>query len=201
VEERIDSADVRIPVFASVPSKLDVLQRASKRYIYSRLEACQLDPLTLGPLDRGRLKPLHEVRNLARRCSGGIILGYSQITAEFAKGYIMGTSPEGAAIVLEQTITGYQAPTPWNQLETGILFGLGLPLLVLKQGKISGGIFDEGASDVLAYDMPMPGPCWQETEPNDLGNKSAEQSFDAALGWWRQAVVAHHESQRAGGHE
>ena len=43
----------------------------------------------------------------------------------------------------------YVAPTPWNQLETGLLFGLGLPLLVLKQEGITGGIFDEGASDVL----------------------------------------------------
>lgn len=55
-------------------------------------------------------------------------------------------------------------PTPWNHLEAGILYGLGLPLLVFREtvkdvkGRnmnwVKGGIFDEGVSDVFVRDMP-----------------------------------------------
>jgi hypothetical protein len=48
-------------------------------------------------------------------------------------------------------------PTPWNQLEAGILFGLGLPLLIIRESGISGGIFDAGVTDVFIHHMPAPG--------------------------------------------
>ena len=46
-------------------------------------------------------------------------------------------------------------PTPWNQLEAGILFGLSLPLLVFRESNISGGIFDPGATDVFVQNMSI----------------------------------------------
>ncbi len=42
-------------------------------------------------------------------------------------------------------------PTPWNQLEAGVLLGLGLPLLIFKDPDVGGGIFDLGASDVFVH--------------------------------------------------
>jgi hypothetical protein len=47
-------------------------------------------------------------------------------------------------------------PTPWNHLETGIMFGLGLPLLVFRERGIAGGVFDHGVTDVFVHDMPNP---------------------------------------------
>jgi hypothetical protein len=179
-------------VFASVPSKLDDRQSASKRYIYERLNALELEPRTVGGSDPGMYNPLHEVRTLARHCAGGIILGYSQITARVARGMTTQESSDGSYAVVESVIKQYRAPTPWNQLETGILFGLGLPLFVLKQDGISGGIFDAGASDVLIHTMPMPGRDWQAPRSVDLRNPEAQRSFEVALLRWQGLVRTHY---------
>jgi len=182
----------QIPVFASVPSKLDERQTASKRFIYGRLHALGLEPRTVGGSDSGMYNPLHEVRTLARHCAGGLILGYSQITADVAKGVTTQESPDGSLIVVETVIEQYRAPTPWNQLETGIIFGLGLPLFVLKQDGISGGIFDEGASDVLVHPMPMPAARWDAARARDLGNPRAQRGFEVALLRWQGLVRGHY---------
>jgi hypothetical protein len=58
---------------------------------------------------------------------------------------------------LEKKIRDLSVPTPWNHLEAGILFGLRLPLLVFREDKISGGIFDVGTSDIFIHPMPKVG--------------------------------------------
>ena len=45
-------------------------------------------------------------------------------------------------------------PTPWNHLEAGILFSLRLPVLVFREEGVSGGIFDNGVTDVFIHKMP-----------------------------------------------
>jgi hypothetical protein len=194
VREQPDWPSSRIPVFASVPSKLDEQQSASKRYVYEQLTRVALEPRTVGASDRGMYNPLHEVRTLARHCAGGIILGYRQISAKRA--YAKTLDEESEGLVVETMIREYHAPTPWNQLETGILFGLGLPLFVLKQDKIAGGIFDEGASDVLVHPMPMPGPGWNPAQPHVLNNPRAAQGFEAALMRWQGLVRAEYYGDR-----
>lgn len=47
-------------------------------------------------------------------------------------------------------------PSPWNHLESGILFGLHLPLLVFAEEGVSGGVFDRGVTDVFIHRMPSP---------------------------------------------
>jgi len=39
-------------------------------------------------------------------------------------------------------------------LEAGILFGLGLPLVIFREEGIRGGVFDEGVTDVFVHSMP-----------------------------------------------
>ena len=45
-------------------------------------------------------------------------------------------------------------PTPWNQLEAGILFNQKLPIMIFREEGITGGIFDEGITDVYIHKMP-----------------------------------------------
>jgi len=45
-------------------------------------------------------------------------------------------------------------PTPWNQLEAGILFALDVPLLVFRDHNVSGGIFDNGVTDLFIHSIP-----------------------------------------------
>jgi hypothetical protein len=54
----------------------------------------------------------------------------------------------------EKTLEDVKFPTPWNNLEAGILFGLGLPLLIFKDDGVSGGVFDNGVTDVFVQNMP-----------------------------------------------
>lgn len=164
----------RIPVFASIPSKLDGDQEASRDYIYDWLHRVGFEPRTVGGSDNSYYNPLHEVRTLARHCAGGVILGYHQVFARVAE---VKVRLEGSGELVTKEVE-YRAPTPWNQLETGILFGLGLPLLVLKQVGITGGIFDEGAGDVFVQEMPMP----------QSGTDPAFPRFEQALYRW-QALV------------
>lgn len=188
----IDWQGARIPVFSSLPSKLNGPQAVSKGYIYQRLRAFGLDPRTVGGSDLAIRNPLHEVRTLARHCAGGIILGYSQVTAERARRYRRLLDEEGNASIEPEDFENYAAPTPWNQLETGILFGLGLPLFVLRETSVAGGIFDEGSGDVLVHPMPMPSSRWEAHGGPDqrLMNKSAESAFDEALLRWQGLVRA-----------
>lgn len=86
---------------------------------------------------------------MARHCSGGIVLGFSQFFApsgEFKPG------TPGA-----RKVKNVMFPTPWNQLEAGILFGLRLPLMVFHEDGIEGGVFDRGVTDVFLNRLPLNG--------------------------------------------
>ena len=41
-------------------------------------------------------------------------------------------------------------------MEAGILFGLGLPLLIFREPVITGGVFDVGVTDVFIHNLPPP---------------------------------------------
>lgn len=65
-------------------------------------------------------------------------------------------------------------PTPWNNLEAGILFALNLPLLIFRENNISGGVFDTGVTDVFIHKMPSP-------TINTKGRNSVKEVF---LKWY-----------------
>ena len=141
---------MKIPVFVSTPTALSTAQMAAKQLILNELEALRLEPRSLGTTDYPNDLPLREVYVLGTHCSGGVILGFEQFYA------LDGTKKRGTP--KEAPVTGgIPFPTPWNQLEAGILFGLGLPLLVFREPKIEGGIFDPGVTDVFVNQMPEPG--------------------------------------------
>lgn len=140
---------MRIPVFVSCPTKLSAAQERSRERIVSELSRLQLEPRALGRSDYPSDCPLREVLVLAKHCSGGIILGFKQFTAT-AGMRKPGTRPAKPMKRGEQE----HFPSPWNHLEAGILFGLGLPLLVFREDDLRGGVFDEGVTDVFVHDIP-----------------------------------------------
>src|SRR5262245_22374181 len=144
---------MRIPVFVSRPSTLSDTQDASMRLILAELERLNLEPRTLGVSDYGRLAPLREVLVLARRCSGAMVLGFAQFRSDVGE-----SKPNTPKQRLITTKEPARFPSPWNNLEAGVAFSLGLPLLIFREEGINGGIFDEGASEVFLYPMPKPPP-------------------------------------------
>jgi hypothetical protein len=150
---------MKIPVFVSCPSDLNNDQQKSKDIIINELEVLQLELRSLGKTDYPTDFPLHEVLSIAEHCSGGIILGFSQFetdTGIWKKGIKGKEEPQSKLI---------QFPTPWNQLEAGILFGLRLPILIFREIYIRGGIFDPEVIDVFIHKMPVPPLSIHDAEP------------------------------------
>jgi hypothetical protein len=140
---------VKIPVFVSMPNALSAEQQLSLRKVFGELDKLGLEARTVGQTDYPTEYPLREVYTLARHCSGGVVLGFSQFEA--TKGIWKKGTPFEKKIEIKNTI--YQA-TPWNQIEAGVLFSLGLPLLVFKEKGIAGGVFDPGVTDLFIHEMP-----------------------------------------------
>lgn len=138
---------MKIPVFVSCPTALSRSQESSRKIIIDELLRCGFEPRALGRSDYPTTNPLREVLVLAQHCSGGIILGFEQFYCR--TGMRKRKTPK-QEIVRSATVF----PTAWNHLEAGILFGLGLPLLVFKEEEIFDGIFDKGVTDVFIYPIP-----------------------------------------------
>jgi len=138
---------MKIPVFVSAPTDLTDDQDASRKLILRELDKNGLESRALGRSDYPTELPLREVLTIARHCAGGIILGFAQVRAT-SGAWKPGTPAE------KPFNTASVFPTPWNQLEAGILFSLGVPLLVFKEEGIAGGVFDQGVTDVFIHNMP-----------------------------------------------
>lgn len=140
---------MKIPVFVSSPTKLNQEQQKVRAAMFQTLDLFGIEPRALGQSDYPTRLPLREVLAIARRCSGALILGFEQNFAssiEIRRGL---AECEGGG-----KCDNVSYPTPWNNLESGILFALGLPHLVFKDPGISGGIFDNGVLDAFIHKMP-----------------------------------------------
>lgn len=128
-----------MPVFVSTPTALSSVQQAQRSFVERALDRRGLEPRTIGETDYPDQNPLREVYAVGRHCSGGIILGFEQMRV------LKGISKAGTA--KEEVIDEPQSlPTPWNHLEGGILFGLGLPLLIFKEEAVQRWIVRPGCN-------------------------------------------------------
>src|SRR5215469_7889863 len=140
---------MRIPVFISAPSpdNLSPAQEGSIAIIHGLVSRYKLEWRALGRSDYPNDLPLKEVLRMVKHCSGGIILGFEQFRAsagEFKPG-----SPNA-----KTATPPISFPTPWNQLEAGILFSAGLPIMIFREPSIIGGVFDVGTTEVYIHQMP-----------------------------------------------
>ena len=143
---------MKIPVFVSSPTALNAKQERSREALMHFVEEYNLEPRALGRSDYPAELPLREVRVIARHCAGGIILGFEQFQAtagSWKRG--LGKAKGEKKLGKNESVA---FPSPWNNLEAGILFGLDLPLLIFKEPTISGGVFDNGVTDVFIHKIP-----------------------------------------------
>jgi len=167
---------MKIPVFVSSPTSLSRSQEASRSALMKFLDEFNLEPRALGRTDYPAEFPLREVLVIARHCAGGLIMGFEQFQAT-AGTWKRGTRSE-SKLGAGQSIS---IPTPWNHLEAGILFGLKLPILIFREEGISGGVFDNGVTDVFVHNMPTSRPI-----------KSDVQSLKEVFLKWHARVSAHY---------
>lgn len=140
---------MRIPVFVSAPSSdnLNLDQEKSIVIIYKLVTRYKLEWRALGRSDYPNDLPLKEVLRMVKHCSGGIILGFEQFRST------RGERRRGSSKA-EVINSDVLFPTPWNQLEAGILFSAGIPIMIFREPGIAGGIFDIGTSEVFIHPMP-----------------------------------------------
>ncbi len=173
------SETMAIPVFVSCPSSLTDEQTAARELIMQELTSADLEPRMVQPSDYPVKFPLREVLRVAKHCYGGLILGFQQTVVDSGKAKA-GTLRE------EPIASPISFPSPWNQLETGVLFSLELPILVFKDASISGGVFDSSVNDVSVQSMPN----------RPLSNES-HQAMSAAIQQWRTRVELRFERDNA----
>ena len=103
-------------------------------------------PIDLSPTQRRSLRLVEKrLRNL----------GFELMTFE------LGDFPE------ESLLSEVYALARWNQIEAGVLFGLGLPLLIFREEGVEGGVFTEGSSGFVHL---MPGPRMNRDQGAALDN-------------------------------
>src|SRR5262249_39619353 len=126
-------------------------------FILGELARHGMEPYTLGQSHHPTQSPLHEVVVMARHVCGGVILGFEQFCA------IDGVSKPGTD---RESKIGSPTffPTPWNQLEAGILYSLGVPLMILREKSINGGIFDQGVTRWFTHTLPRADELEQHRE-------------------------------------
>jgi hypothetical protein len=168
-------ARMRIPVFVSSPSleNLSPSQQAGAELIDMLIRRYKLEWRALGRSDYPNDSPLREVLRMVRHCSGGIILGFEQFAApegEFRAG------SETASVAKDVSF-----PTPWNQLEAGILFSAGLPMMIFREPNIRGGVFDVGSTEVFLHQIPT-----------RTMSKQALDDLDSVFQTWVARVRAHY---------
>jgi hypothetical protein len=165
---------IEIPVFVSCPSDLNRVQEKSAEMIRARLGRHHLAWRALGRNEYPDELPLREVLRMVRHCSGGVILGFEQFRAPSGM-FKRGTKLE------EKHRKPVVMPTPWNQLEAGILFSQELPILIFKEEGIRGGVFDVGTSEIFIHRMPTP-----------KMERSARDSLEMVFRKWSSKVYAHY---------
>jgi hypothetical protein len=167
---------MRIPVFVSAPSSdnLSAVQEQGAAIIHDLVKRYKLEWRALGRSDYPNDLPLKEVLRMVTHCSGGIILGFEQFRAT------QGVFKPGSvkAKVADAPVS---FPTPWNQLEAGILFAASVPMLIFREAGVSGGVFDIGTSEVFIHAMPGP-----ESTPQALDD------LDSVFQNWVSRVRAHY---------
>jgi hypothetical protein len=163
----------RIPVFVSAPTALSPDQFRTYERIIRMLDRENLERRALGRTDYPTEYPLKEVYLMARHCSGAVILGFSQSIAERVI-----LKPNTAD---EKKLENVKMPIPWNHLEAGIFFSLRLPLMVFREEGISGGVFDDGVTDVFINKLPV-----------SKIDKTWERQMIAAIQIWVARVREHY---------
>ena len=139
-------------VFVSKPSALTEHQQYFWERFRARLEERNIDPRTVGATDYPSNAPVGKVKEVMNQCHGAIILGLKQIRI------IDGVTKEGTD--KQGPLRNYHLPTAWNHIESGMAFALGLPILIVKESGINGGLFERGASEKYVHEIELPADDW-----------------------------------------
>ena len=161
-------------VFLSKPGILDERQHHLVDQVRRMLEEQGMTCQTIERSEYPKFGQIAEVRRLLGGCAGAVIFGLSQLDVRD------GTWRHDTAE--EAPVTNLRLPTPWNQIEAGMAAMRGLPILLVAQAGVTGGILDLGGTDGLLYRL------------DPVGAAASPTGGEAFAGW----CAAVRERARAG---
>ncbi|WP_056475849.1 hypothetical protein [Bacillus sp. FJAT-25509] len=161
---------MNIDIFVSRPNNLDENQERTMQKIEGLLGARGMRVRTIGKTDFPNVSPMKAVEQLMRQCSGAIILGFPQTKIQ------RGISKPNTES--EKTIKDTLLPTPWNHIEASMAFVLDLPMLVIRDKGLEGGVFDIGVTGYFIHTFQLENQEWIE-KPSFL------QPFND---WYKDAI-------------
>jgi hypothetical protein len=163
----------KLPVFVSCPNDLTPRQQASADVIRTLMQENSLESVSLERWEYPLDSPFDKSIERIAQCSGGLILGFTRLHP-----------PSDASDLGKQMATNSQQPalvSSWLQIEGSAMLARGLPMLVLREHGVSGGIFDPAASSSY-YLLHMP-------EPNGVTSE-----LRAVFVRWAEEVQKYHEA-------
>jgi hypothetical protein len=137
-------------IFLSRPSALGPKCELAYEQFMRFLKKEQFKPRRLGKSDYSLKAPLHAVIDIMDECQGAIILGYAQVV-------IQHEIKRGTTV---QASSGMVLPTPWNQIEGALAYFRKIPVMVIAQEGVSGGIFDYGVTGDFILTLDLCAPKW-----------------------------------------
>lgn len=137
-----------INVFISHPSPYNKYQEKFLSLIEAELKQHSLNPINLGKKNYNYRSPLKPIKDIMDMCAGAIIIGL-----ERHHSYI-GYEREFSAA--QKELTHKYTSSPWIQIEAGMAYQAGLPILILKEDKLhSEGILDPQISDSFVFEFEL----------------------------------------------
>jgi len=112
-------------VFMSCGSTFTDTQKAFVEELERFLQKEECVPHTVGKSSFSAIQPIRHARDVIQECDGAVVVAFERYRIE--KGL---EKPESKD---EGSIDGWKLPTPWNQLEAAMAYGMELPLFIVVE--------------------------------------------------------------------
>ncbi len=139
-----------IDIFISRPSVVAAKYEKSYMAFDKFLASQKIKRRRLGEGDYSLKAPLKAVIDLMKQCKGAIVLGYPHHEVIFSL-------KKGRENVNKHNIL---LPTPWNQIEGTLAYKQKLPVLVVAQKGVEGGLFDYGVTGEFVHKTNLGNDKW-----------------------------------------
>lgn len=124
-------------IFLSIGRTATIEQARFVAAVEGLLKEYDLRPRTVGRTDFTTGKPLKKILNVMKNCSGTIVIAFERFH------YEGGVELRGG--MEESTLTDVSLPTVWNQVEAGMAYALGHPLLAIAESHLrTEGLLEDG---------------------------------------------------------
>jgi uncharacterized protein YjbI with pentapeptide repeats len=157
-----------VTVFVSAPS----IVRPSDGGIVEAACACLrehgYEPVRVSPDAYRDDRHLFDVRETMAGCAGVVVLGLPQLELQLGKWR--------PATADERTLADAVLPTPWNDIETGIGVGLGIPVLSIRAGCGPYGVFAL-SSQASGFEQAELSEPWSAASVAEVVQSWAQRAF------------------------